>query len=152
VSKFSKDNETRLTQLLGQELEAFQRIRELTAKQTEFIAADDVTAFEKSLDDRQKFIEKIDGLHQESDILMQSYLSFTGSADGKKSDRIEDLNVQIRAVLAECAEMNDRNMSAAKKSTQEYTEQIGKLSKGRKSIGAYAQGITNKSELIDKKM
>jgi len=151
VNGFSKDNEARLLELLGQELESLQQIRELTLKQADLITADDLTSFEKSLDHRQEFIEKINGLHQESDILMQSYMSFAGSTGGKKNSGIDKLTGRIRELLADCAALNERNISDVKRNNEEHVEQIGKLNKGRKSIGAYAQSIPNKSELFDKK-
>ena len=78
--KFSSKEEARLLELLGEEQAIFERIRALTGEQATLIAADDMEAFNGSLDSRQELIEKINGLHQETNVLMQSYISFSGDA------------------------------------------------------------------------
>jgi len=54
-------------------------------------------------------------------------------------------------VIIECAGLNEKNMTLAKGKNEEYSERIGKLNVGRKSLGAYAQSIPNNSELFDTK-
>ena len=151
MSIFSGDSAARLLELLGTELEVFGQMLELTAKQTELIAWDDIDALDESLDRRQELIEKINGLHQESDILMQSYISYLDTAGGKNNGSIDYASAQIRETAAKCAELNEKNMAAAKEKAEGYKERIGKLSLGRKSMGAYIQGVANTPEMFDKR-
>jgi len=151
VSNFSRNDESRLLVLLGEELEIFRQIGSLSIKQAELLAADDMEAFEGSLERRQGLIEKINGLHQETDLLMQSYMSFSDAGTGEVSDAIETTAGQLKEIIADCVSTNDKNMVAAKEKAEEYIKKIGKLSLGRKSLGAYAQTLPNNSELFDKK-
>ena len=137
--------------LLGEELAVFEQIRDLTGKQTDLLAVDDVKALDESLDRIQELIGKINGLHQESDVLMQSYISFSDSAGGGKDPGIETAVEKLRGVIAECAELNEKNTTLAKETAEEYIKRIGKLSLSRKSLGAYAAQVPNNSELFDKK-
>jgi len=151
VNDFSPIDEGRLLVLLGEELDTFRQIGSLSIKQAEMLAADDMEAFEGSLERRQGLIEKINGLHQETDFLMQFYIAFSGSEDGEVSDAIESTAGQLREAIADCVSTNDKNMVAAKEKAEEYIKRIGKLSLSRKSLGAYAQAVPNNSELFDKK-
>jgi len=151
VKDFPRDKQTRLLELLGEEQAIFERLRELTGEQTDILAADDVEALDESLDRRQELIEKINGLHQESDVLMQSYITFSESADGGKVTAIETAAEQLRGVIAECVELNGSNLTLAKETAKEYVKRIDELSVGKKSVGAYAQNVPNSSELFDKK-
>jgi len=151
VNDYSRDKEARLLELLDKELEIFKQIHGLTEKQAELLAADDVDAFGESLDSRQDLIEKINGLHQESDILMQSYVSFSKGVGNKKSRAIETAIEEISRLIAECFGLNDKNTTIAKLMADDYIQRIGKLSLGRKSLGVYAQGVPNDPELFDRK-
>ena len=152
MNEFSQDKETRLLVLLGKELDLFEQIRELTKKQTELLAAGDdkLEAFDSSLDRRQGLIEQINGLHQETDVLMQSYVAYS-NAGGVKRSAIEKLSGQIHDVLTECAGINEKNKAAAEAKAEEFVDRIGSLSIKRKSLGAYSQIVPNNSELFDKK-
>ena len=151
MNDFSQIDESRLLVLLGEELDIFRQIGSLSIKQAEMLAADDMEAFEGSLERRQELIEKINGLHQDTDLLMQSYISFSDSAVGGVSDAIETTAGQLREAIADCVNTNDKNMVAAKEKAEEYIKRIGKLSLSRKSLGAYAQAVPNNSEFFDKK-
>ena len=151
MSEFSRDKQTRLLALLGEELSIFEQIREMTGKQAELLAADDIAALDKSLDRRQELIEKSNGLHQETDVLMQSYMSFSDSTGGAKIGDIEAAAEKLRGIITECAGLNERNMSSAKEIAEDYVKRIDKLSIGRKSLGAYAQSVPNDSEIFDRK-
>jgi len=160
VSRITKEDLARLSELLKAELEAYEQIRKLSKKQSALLAKDSISEFDESLDEGQKYIEKINGLHQESGPLMQSYMSaaedsaatavITAAADGKDAG-IESLIAQIRDVLKACAELNAMNTDAAKEKTEGYTEKIGKLSANRKGIGGYAQSLPNTPEIFDKR-
>ena len=149
---FKSDDASRLLELLDREFEAFGQMLEMTAKQTELIEADDIETFDKSLDTRQKLIEKINGLHQESTPLMQSYISYSNSAGGGAINRIEDARSRLGDIVSECASRNDSLLAAAKEKAGTYTSRIDKLSMGRKSMGAYIQSVANTPEMFDKKM
>ena len=150
MSGFSKDKEARLLELLSQELEIFERMRELTGKHAELIAEDEVDALGESLDRRQELIEKINGLHQESNALMQSYMSYSNSAGGKSIGEIEKAAGRIRDIIAECAGLDEKNTEAAKEKVEQYKVRANKLSLNRKSMGAYIQGVANNPEMFDK--
>ena len=150
VSAISPEIETRLLNNLSEELKLLGQVRELTLKQSGILAEEDIEAFDSSLDRRQEYIEKINGLHQETNILMQSYVSFSNAPDGRKNDGIESLQTQIHALIAECARINDKNSAVAKEKNEDYVKRIGDLSLKRKSLGKYALGVPNDSELFDK--
>ena len=148
-----QDEKTRLLELLGEETELFERIYKLTQKQAELLAADDddISAFNNSLDSRQELIERIKGLHQESDPLMQSCMFMANSTDRNSIEVIEKVVAQRQAVIEKCVVLNDKNTAAAKEKSEVFTKRIGKLSLSRKSIKVYTPDIPNKPELFDKK-
>jgi len=149
VSKFTSADIERLSKLLSDELELHEKIQKLTEKQTQLLAKDDIEGFDSSLDKRAELIEKIKGLHQESDTLMQSYVSDTASE--KKSDSIEKLREQIRKALETCAGLNDENIAAMKEKTEEQAKKIDEQRAKGKGIGGYAQSVPNTPEVFDKK-
>jgi len=150
VNEFSPDKVKRLLELLNQEIELFGRICETTEKQAELLLADDLDAFDSSLDSRQVLIEKINGLHQESDILVQSYVSYAVFAAGEKIGEIENAVAKRRDLIAECVAQNDKNTIAAKEKAEDFVERIGQLSLRRKSLELYTQDLPNNPEMFDK--
>ena len=148
---FSRETEVKLLELLEKELGLFERMRELTEEQSELLAVDAMEDLESSLDGRQGLIEKINGLHQESDSLMQSYALFSGSGGGDRIEAVETLLARINEEIAKCSGLNEENTNAAKEKAEEYIRRIGKLSLSRKSLGAYALNVPNSPELFDKK-
>ena len=151
MNSFSPDMEKRLLGLLEQEIGIVGQILQNTRNQADLLRSDDLEAFSLSLDERQELIDKTNGLHQESSILMQSYLSQASEPEGKNIDAIDEASGRIHSALAECAAINDEIISKAKEKAGELTTQIGKLSLNRKSLGAYVQGVPNASEHFDKK-
>ena len=148
--KFTQDKEKRLLELLEKEFGLFEQMLEQTMKQTELLALDDVFAFEKSLDTRQELIEKINGLHQESDVLMQSYISYSAAPPGKKSAAIDKATAKLRGILSECHEQNAKNIASIKERAEEHTQRIAELGKSKKTLGAYALSVPDNSEFFDK--
>ena len=148
MSKSTPADTERLLELLEEELKIYGQIQKQTEKQAELLAKDEIETFNSSLERRAELIEKIKGLHQESDPLMQSYVS--GAADGKNSD-IEKINKKIRQALEICSGLNSDNVAAMKEKTQEHTKKIKKQSEKRKGIGGYAQSVPNTPEMFDKK-
>ena len=151
MSEFTHDDSVRLIALLEQELEAFNNILKLTEEQSELIAADEIEAFDKSLDSRQELMEIINRLHQESDVLMQSYTSFSEADTSRRIDGIDETGEQIREILAICAALNEKNTAEAKERSESYVDRINKLNLSRKSLGSYIQNVESNSELIDKR-
>jgi len=147
VSKFESSDRDKLQEYLAQEFDTFEQIQKLTEKITEQITEDKIEALDKSLDKRQELINKINGLHQDSGALMQSYVSLEDVIDKE----IEKLMEKIREIAQECAESNDIVMSAIKKKSQEQSEKIDKQSAKRKGISGYAQAVSYSPEVIDKK-
>ena len=150
MKEFTRDNAVRLLGLLRKEHELFEQMLKLTEQQTELLSADDIEAFDKSLDRRQEIIEKINGLHQESNILMQSYMSHHNTSGKKRINEIETASKQMQDTIAKCAALNEKNTTLAKAKTKTYTQQIDKLSTARKGIGSYIQPIENDPEMFDK--
>jgi hypothetical protein len=151
VSGFSRDEASRLIELLGTELELFGQVRVITRKQKELLDADDIDGFDRSLDSRQELIEKINGLHQESDILMQSYISHHTTGGGKKQSEVETAAGKLRDIISQCVADDEANAAKAKEKAEDYVQQIDKMSLNKKSIGAYVQDIPNKPEHFDRK-
>ena len=150
MSKFASEEAEKLTGLLEKELELYEQIHKLTKTQTGLLDKDDIDAFNNSLDKRAKFIEQIKGLHQESEPLMQSYVSF--SEDGKNAvSKIDDLQKQIKKVIENCAKLNDENIYTMKEKTEEHTKKIDEQRAKGKTIGGYAQSVPNIPEMFDKK-
>ncbi|MCL2248431.1 MAG: flagellar export chaperone FlgN [Oscillospiraceae bacterium] len=139
---------TRLTKLLDDELKLLENIKELTDEQTRQIEMDEFDGLEKLLERRQELIEKINGLHQESQELMQSYVS---SSSLKPVREIENLKEEIKYLLQTCKESNERNIEMLSHKSTTQKEKIGKQSAQRKGIGGYAQAVPTSSEMFDKK-
>jgi len=148
VSKTASADLERLSKLQSEELELHKKIRKLTEEQTELLTKDDIEAFNTSLEKREKLIEEIKGLHQESTPLMQSYAS--SSSEGKNST-VENLKKEIREVIETCAKLNDKNITSLKRKTEDLTKEIDDKSAKRKGIGGYAQSVPNTPEVFDKK-
>lgn len=151
MNDFSQDTRVRLLVLLDAEIELFGRIYELTVKQAELLAADDIEEFNKSLDSRQILIEKINELHQEINILMQSYVSFAGSGTGRKIEAIEKAEAQRLDIIAQCAALNEKNNRAANEKADAYIKRIDKLNLTKKSLEIYTPELPNTPELFDRK-
>jgi len=151
VNRFSQENSARLLELLGQEMEQLNRMHELTEKQAELLIADDIDDFHKSLDQRQGLIERIKGLHQESDVLMQSYVAFSSVDAGRVIEAIEKAVAERRRMIGECAALNEKNIITAKEKASSYLERLEKLSLNRRSIELYTPEVPNSPEIIDKK-
>ena len=151
MSDFSRDKTERLLILLEQETGLFGKIGELTQEQTELLETDDIVGFDHSLDNRQELIIKINGLHQESDILMQSYITHTTTGGGNKRDEVEAAIKRLRDAISQCVKLDDENVFRAKEKAGDYVKQINKLNQSRKSIGAYVQEIPNNPEHFDRK-
>jgi len=150
VNQLSTVDTKRLLELLENELELYKQIRKLTEKQAQLLNKDDIDSFNGSLEKRAELIEKIKGLHQDSDPLMQSYVSYASDGDSRNSE-IDKLNKKIREVLEICSELNTDNIAAMKAKTEEHTKKIEKQSAKRKGIGGYAQAVPNTPEVFDKK-
>jgi len=150
VSKISSADIEKLSELLRKELKLYEQIRKLTENQTQLLAKDDIDALNTSLSEREACIGKIKGLHQDSNPLMQSYVSFSmGGKDG--NSEIDDLKKQIREILESCNEQNDKNIATMRDKTQEHSKKIDAQSAKRKGIGGYAQSVPNTPEVFDKK-
>ena len=151
MNRFTREMGSQLLELLEQERGLLAQMLEITEKQAGILAEDDTDGFERSLDARQAQIEQINGLHRESDVLVQSYMSRPAGFDSLLASEIDAVREYIRGLLTECAALNKRNTETAIEKTEDYIKQIGKMSLNRKGIGAYIQEVPNNSELFDKK-
>jgi len=148
--RFTSEKE-RLLELQKQEIGLFERLREITKEQAEMLAADDAEAFDRSLDRSSEIIEKIEGLHQESEILMQSYTSNLPPAHAEKNDPVLIAANQIKDALSECARLHEINSAAAKAKADSYITGAGKLNVRRRSLGLYTQALTNSPTMFDRR-
>ena len=148
MSKIASADTERLLKLLGDELELHEKIRKLTEEQTKLLTKDDIDVFNSSLNKREELIEKIKGLHQEINPLMQSYTSLSSS---EKNGKIEDLKKKIRETVEICADLNDKNILAMRTKTEDHIKKIDEQSAKRKGIGGYVQSVPNTPEMFDKK-
>ena len=143
--------EKRLLELLGEATALAGRVAGIAKEQAEMLASDDLESFNKLLDNGQEIINKINGLHQESEALMQSYASFVSSANGKKIAAIEIAAARFVELLEQCAQLNKKNLDDAREKTDGFIRQIGNMSMKRKSLGLYAQPSGENSARFDKK-
>ena len=150
MSKFASADKERLTKLLSEKLDIYKKIFKLTEEQTQLLDKDDIEAFNGSLDKRAKLMEKINGLHQESETLMQSYVLASSDNDKKNSD-IDELDKEIRKILIDCANLNEKNIATMNEKTQEQAKKIEEQSAKRKGVTGYVQSVPNTPEVFDKK-
>ena len=151
VSGLSGEEEKRLLELTQEQYDLYKQFLELTRRQTDLLAEDDAEGFGRSLDYRQELIEKINGLHQDSDILMQSYMSAAIHQDQGTAAAIAAATERVADILKLCVAENDKNAATAKNMAGDYIKQIEKLNRNKKGIGAYIHKLPNKSELFDRK-
>ena len=150
MSEFASADKERLTKLLNDKLDIYKKIFKLTEEQAKLLDKDDIEAFNGSLDKRAGLMEKINGLHQESETLMQSYVSTSSDTD-KKNSEINILNKEIIEILNDCANLNDKNIALMNEKTQEHIKKIEEQSAKRKGVTGYVQSVPNTPEVFDKK-
>jgi flagellar biosynthesis/type III secretory pathway chaperone len=148
VSDIFIEKESGLAKLLDDELKLLEKIKELTDEQTRQIEMDEFEGLEKLLESRQELIRKINGLHQDSQELMQSYIS---SSNLEPISGVDDIKKKIKYLLEYCKKSNEKNVEMLKYKSTEQKEKIGKQSAQRKGIGGYAQAAPTSSEMFDKK-
>ena len=145
MKNFTPAEKERLTELLSDDLELFGQIRELMERQTQLLS-DDAETFDGLLDRREELAEKINGLHQETDPLMQSYVS------SKNSDKdVENLRLKIKAEISYCENLNRQHSSLMKEKTRELSKEIDEKRSKREGIGGYAQAAPTTSMKFDNK-
>ena len=150
MSNFSPADKEQLAKLLSEKIKVYGQIRKMTEEQSGLLDKDDIEAFNVSLNKREKLIEKINGLHQDSDTLMQSYVTFSSASSGGDKE-INKLRNDIHDALKACAELNDKNIASLQSKSESQKERINKQSAKRKGIGGYAQSVPNVPEMFDKK-
>ncbi|MCL1835276.1 MAG: flagellar protein FlgN [Oscillospiraceae bacterium] len=141
----------RLRELLDMEAEVSAGMLELLKQQTRLLEAGDAEELNKSLVESARLMGKFDGLHQETEPLMQSYILYLGSDGAKEDKQLEAAWQRVTELLGECSELNKKNVAEAKEGVQEYVRRIGSLSMKRESLGRYAQPTGDNSAMFDKK-
>ncbi|MDR2599619.1 MAG: flagellar protein FlgN [Oscillospiraceae bacterium] len=149
MSKNETQGADKLIELLSEKLELFEQIYKATEKQSKILSDEDydIEAFDKLIDKRQELIEKINGLHQKLDPMMQSFVS---SPSYKKDSEIEKLKDKIQNKVKECSDLNNENMEIISDKTDNQKDKIEKQSAKRKGIGGYAQAVPNTPEVFDR--
>ena len=146
---FSPEEEARLLKLLGEETTVLKQIREMTLKQMDLLESGEIERLGEALDDRQGLIEQIKGLHQETNVLMQSYVTVKKAPGGKSIAAVESASSVLWDTMEETEKINRRITVAAKGAAEDFIRQIGKLSLMRKSMKKYAPELAGGSELLD---
>ena len=149
MTSFTTGDKDRLLELLGEKLKLSETVRDFTERQAKLIEEGDFEKLEESLRGRQEAIDKIDGLHQESSLLMQSFASSAGSG-GAGSPEIESADRKLGDVMGECAALNEKNMELLKNKMKDQSEKSERMRQSRESLGLYAQGGSNPAELFDR--
>jgi hypothetical protein len=150
MSNFNRACEKRLLEMLNEELGLFEQMKAETLKQTKLLDEDDMDAFNESLEKREILKEKINGLHQEKDPLMQSYLSSSATIGQASKKMIDTLRDKIRLIVTESLEINNANIAAAGSKIEEYSERIKQIDTSKKTFDAYTTAIPDNSEHFDK--
>ena len=153
MSNFNISEREKLIKLLTDQLELVEQITALCEKQGSMLGDEErLDELNASLDEAEKIRKKISGLHQEADVLMQSYVASTGVQKiPKKDDRIGSLAISIKEKTEICAKINEKNMSVLKSLLETQKVKIDEKSTQRKGVGGYIQAITNTSEMFDRK-
>ena len=138
----------RLAELLREELKILEEIEVLTDEQTRLIDHEEFDELTKLLSSRQRLMDKINGLHQETTPLMQSYVS---SSKHNPVYEVDEIREQIKQVLTKCRTLNEANVNVLREKSTLQSEKIEKQSAQRKGIGGYAQAVPTSSERFDKK-
>ena len=144
--------EERLLGLLGEAAEFASQVIALEREQSKYLIADDLDAFNKSLDSVGGIIERMKGLHQETEPLMQSYASYYNSEGGSRIEAIDNAAQELVSLMEQCSAQSNSNLEDAKDKANEFVRQIDDLSTKRKSVGIYAQSTgESSSSVFDKK-
>jgi len=138
----------RLSQLLGEELEAYGEIRRLADAQTELLANDNVEEFNNLLCMRGSLIEEINELQPEKVSLLQSYDNVTMNSNGEGVG-VDVLLERVRNELSMCVKINDEHIKTMGLKVAEYSKRIEDQSTMRKGIGGYAQAVPSMPEMFD---
>ena len=136
---FSMQEADKLITLLGERKQLLSAYLALTNQQADILTAEDTDAFNENLDQRQKIIDKIEGLHQEIVPLMQAYTSSVGDSKQPSSyaAKINEIESQTQAMLADVRTVDRRVLEKAKEKAAFFGAEIKRVNLSRKSIGKY---------------
>ena len=136
---FSMQEADKLITLLGERKQLLSAYLALTNQQADILTAEDTDAFNENLDQRQKIIDKIEGLHQEIVPLMQAYTSSVGDSKQPSSyaTKINEIESQTQAMLADVRTVDRRALEKAKEKAAFFGAEIKRVNLSRKSIGKY---------------
>jgi len=146
----TKDDGAKLLELLRQQQGICKQLLSLTTAQKKLIEADDMEAFNKSLDARQELMDQYDGQQQQVGDLMVTYTDFSKANDGKRIAQIEKAREQLMELLEKCFVENGSNEALAKEKSEAYSAKISDMNQKRKGIGSYIQNVESNSDFIDK--
>lgn len=148
MSNFETADRERLVELQTEQLEMFEQIYKLCEEQTELLSEDKLEELDKSLGKSQELREKINGLHQETEKLMQSYVS---ASKDRKDSGVEELIAKIQEKIEMCAKLNAKNMKAIEGMKENQKTKIDDQRAKREGITGYAQPVASNPEMFDKK-
>ncbi|MDR1117338.1 MAG: flagellar protein FlgN [Oscillospiraceae bacterium] len=149
MSDFDRD---RLIKLLESKERYVKECLEITKKQREIVSAEDIDAglLTSSLNERRVNIDKIEGLHHEINVLMQSYLANGTNEIG--DSEIDALQSRIDGVITQIRELDVQSEKSIRDSMDASLSEAKRLNQNRRGIGAYgAAGYIAGPDYFDKK-
>lgn len=154
MAAFAPEQYARIMELQQQKKTLLQEFHGLAQLQQEIIEREDTTALQGNLNRRQELITQVDTLHQELDLLMQSYPPIRQQL-GESHPQVAALTAlqnEIQDILRQIAALDTQNQARAARQLQHFRDEIKRLSLGRKTLQSYSQGaVSLGSELFDKK-
>ena len=143
----------RLLELQRQKRELLREFHELTLQQERLIELEETAVLKENLNQRQELITEIDTLHQELNLLMQTYSEYSQQAGADPAaQEIGALQQESQKLLQEIAALDEQNQARTARQIDRFRDEVKRLSLGRRTIQSYNQSISALgSELFDKK-
>ncbi|HHV96002.1 MAG TPA: flagellar protein FlgN [Clostridiaceae bacterium] len=152
------ENIRMLNNLLKEKYNLLEKMWELTKKQSESIAAEDIVELMRLIDEKQTCINAIDQIDEEFDeIYIQSKgllnVFQTKESNIPEARELKQNTERIVSVINDIMKLEKENNEKVKDSMLIYKKQINNIAVGRKAISVYNKpyAVTNPSYFIDKK-
>lgn len=141
MAEFHEDTYSKLVEGLKKRLAAAMEYLKLTRRQKAELEAENVEAFNKSLAERGKLIERIDAMNSALAGPLKLYQGYKAKApEGDAAViEVEGIVEKTKEALKISGELDDGNARAVNSLMREAAGERKKLSKSRKGIGKYAQ-------------
>jgi hypothetical protein len=120
-------------------LELLQSILNITQRQEELIEKDDMDAFERNLERRQKLMEKVDALDLSRDQILK--LLILKNKHDKAAEEITDVKLlkdRIQETLSEITRLNTCTQKSAQDKLEEYRKKVKETQQAKKCLHSYS--------------